>query len=97
HQIAVTLRLQAPGLLQQAWGLQPESDSNLVDVYVNYLRKKIDRAGEEKLIHTVRGRGYRLGQQAPIVSSSESVRGRAEQGGMGMGMGQAQTQQSFSG
>ena len=81
-------------LLQQAWGLQPETDSNLVDVYVNYLRKKIDRAGEEKLIHTVRGRGYRLGQQAPIVSSSESVRGRADQGGIGMG--QAQAQQSFS-
>ena len=54
-------------LLDKAWGLQPETDSNLVDVYVNYLRKKIDFANEEKLIFTVRGSGYRLG---PIASPS---------------------------
>jgi two-component system OmpR family response regulator len=54
-------------LLDKAWGLQPETDSNLVDVYVNYLRKKIDFANEEKLIFTVRGSGYRLG---PIASTS---------------------------
>ena len=54
-------------LLDKAWGLQPETDSNLVDVYVNYLRKKIDSANEEKLIFTVRGSGYRLG---PIASTS---------------------------
>jgi two-component system OmpR family response regulator len=53
-------------LLDKAWGLQPETDSNLVDVYVNYLRKKIDFANEEKLIFTVRGSGYRLG---PIAST----------------------------
>lgn len=54
-------------LLDKAWGLQPETDSNLVDVYVNYLRKKIDFANEEKLIFTVRGSGYRLG---PIASTT---------------------------
>jgi len=53
-------------LLRQAWGVGPETDSNLVDVYVNYLRKKVDREGEEKLIQTVRGSGYRLGPPAPI-------------------------------
>src|SRR5215467_8968982 len=52
-------------LLQQSWGTQ-ETDSNLVDVYVNYLRKKIDAPNSEKLIHTVRGSGYRLGRPAPI-------------------------------
>jgi DNA-binding response OmpR family regulator len=52
-------------LLLWSWGLQPESDSNLVDVYVNYLRKKIDFAGENKLIHTIRGAGYRIGRAAP--------------------------------
>ncbi|HWZ46406.1 MAG TPA: response regulator [Candidatus Saccharimonadales bacterium] len=57
-------------LLQQAWGLQPETDSNLVDVYVNYLRKKIDLASEEKLICTVRGSGYRLGPVAPTSANS---------------------------
>jgi DNA-binding response OmpR family regulator len=52
-------------LLRESWGLQPETDSNLVDVYVNYLRKKVDFPGEEKLICTVRGAGYRIGRPAP--------------------------------
>lgn len=52
-------------LLRESWGLQPETDSNLVDVYVNYLRKKVDPANEDKLIHTVRGLGYRVGRPAP--------------------------------
>jgi len=52
-------------LLRESWGLELETDSNLVDVYVNYLRKKIDFPDEEKLIHTVRGSGYRIGRPAP--------------------------------
>jgi DNA-binding response OmpR family regulator len=56
-------------LLRDSWGLELESDSNLVDVYVNYLRKKIDSRDEEKLIHTVRGSGYRIGRPAPVQSS----------------------------
>jgi two-component system, OmpR family, copper resistance phosphate regulon response regulator CusR len=51
-------------LLRECWGQELESDSNLVDVYVNYLRKKVDAPQEEKLIHTVRGAGYRLGKLA---------------------------------
>jgi DNA-binding response OmpR family regulator len=51
-------------LLQESWGTQ-ETDSNLVDVYVNYLRKKIDASNTQKLIHTIRGSGYRLGRPAP--------------------------------
>ncbi len=51
-------------LLLECWGTE-ETDSNLVDVYVNYLRKKIDAFSAEKLIHTVRGTGYRLGKPAP--------------------------------
>ncbi len=38
------------------------ASSNVVDVYVGYLRKKIERPNEPALIHTVRGRGYRLGE-----------------------------------
>jgi DNA-binding response OmpR family regulator len=53
-------------LLRESWGLELESDSNLVDVYVNYLRKKVDLPEEEKLIHTVRGAGYRIGRPAPL-------------------------------
>jgi two-component system OmpR family response regulator len=48
-------------LLQETWGT-PETDSNLVDVYVNYLRKKVDSFSSEKLVQTVRGSGYRLGR-----------------------------------
>jgi DNA-binding response OmpR family regulator len=51
-------------LLRESWGLQPETDSNLVDVYVNYLRKKVDFPDEPKLIFTVRGSGYRIGRPA---------------------------------
>lgn len=39
------------------------ASSNVVDVYIGYLRKKIERAGKPLLIHTVRGRGYFLGGQ----------------------------------
>ena len=53
-------------LLKESWGLELETDSNLVDVYVNYLRKKTDLPGEDKLIHTVRGVGYRIGRPAPV-------------------------------
>jgi DNA-binding response OmpR family regulator len=57
-------------LLSESWGLQPETDSNLVDVYVNYLRKKVDPPNEEKVIHTVRGSGYRIGRPAPDHAST---------------------------
>jgi DNA-binding response OmpR family regulator len=61
-------------LHEEAWGSQ-ETDSNLVDVYVNYLRKKIDSQSQhkDKLIHTVRGSGYRLGPPAPASASASSV------------------------
>lgn len=54
-------------LMQEVWASQPGSDSNLVDVYVNYLRKKIELLQEPRLIHTVRGVGYRLGREAPVA------------------------------
>ncbi len=40
------------------------ASSNVVDVYIGYLRKKIERPGKSFLIHTVRGRGYILGAQS---------------------------------
>ena len=40
------------------WGFDYEGGSNMVDVYIRYLRKKIDEGFEQKLIHTVRGAGY---------------------------------------
>jgi DNA-binding response OmpR family regulator len=61
-------------LLQETWGTQ-ETDSNLVDVYVNYLRKKVDSFSAEKLIQTVRGAGYRLGRPAPSGNGMTAQRG----------------------
>jgi DNA-binding response OmpR family regulator len=48
-------------LLQHVWNVSPETITNVVDVYVNYLRKKVDEGAKIKLIHTIRGVGYRFG------------------------------------
>ena len=41
------------------------TSSNVVDVYIGYLRKKLDRPGEPSVIQTVRGRGYAIGRETP--------------------------------
>ena len=45
-------------LLNKVWGYETEVETNVVDVYIRYLRNKIDVAGEESYIQTVRGTGY---------------------------------------
>ena len=45
-------------LLIRLWGYDFEGSGNVVDVYMNYVRKKIEANGQRKLIHTVRGIGY---------------------------------------
>jgi two-component system OmpR family response regulator len=52
--------LSRQGLLDGAWDLAFESRSNVVDVYIGYLRSKIDRPFSRQAIETVRGAGYRL-------------------------------------
>lgn len=47
-------------ILENVWDIQFDLGTNVVDVYVNYLRKKIDKPFEEKLIRTVTGMGYML-------------------------------------
>jgi two-component system OmpR family response regulator len=47
-------------LLEHAWDYEYENRSNVVDVYVRYLRQKIDRPFGADSIETVRGAGYRL-------------------------------------
>lgn len=42
------------------WNFEYEGGTNVVDVYISYLRKKIDGNCRDKLIHTVRGRGYMI-------------------------------------
>ena len=45
---------------QHVWNYDYMGGSNMVDVYIRYLRKKVDETQEKKLIHTVRGAGYVL-------------------------------------
>ncbi len=45
-------------LLNKVWGYETEVETNVVDVYIRYLRNKIDVPGEESYIQTVRGTGY---------------------------------------
>ena len=47
-----------PVLLDTVWGASPEVYANVVDLYVSYLRKKLDREGDASHIRTVRGVGY---------------------------------------
>mgnify|MGYP002628014713 FL=1 len=49
-------------IAEHVWDYDFYSQSNIVDVYIRYLRKKIDDPFDEKLIQTVRGMGYRLGE-----------------------------------
>ena len=51
-------------LLEHAWDYEYENRSNVVDVYVRYLRRKIDRPFGADSIETVRGAGYRLRKEA---------------------------------
>jgi DNA-binding response OmpR family regulator len=47
-------------IADHVWDYNFDSGTNVIDVYVNYLRKKIDADRELKLLHTVRGAGYVL-------------------------------------
>ncbi len=50
-------------ILSEVWGYDFIGETNLVDVYIRYLRQKIDKGFRYKLIHTVRGVGYMLKEQ----------------------------------
>ena len=57
-------------LLEHAWDYEYENRSNVVDVYVRYLREKVDRPFGKQSIETVRGAGYRLREQVPAIEHS---------------------------
>jgi DNA-binding response OmpR family regulator len=50
--------LTRPMIAEHVWGLDFDPESNIIDVYVGYLRRKIDGDGERRLLHTIRGAGY---------------------------------------
>jgi two-component system response regulator MprA len=45
-------------IFERVWGYEHEPGSNAIEVYVSYLRRKLEAGGEPRLIHTVRGMGY---------------------------------------
>jgi heavy metal response regulator len=45
---------------EHVWDINFDTFTNVIDVYVNYLRNKIDKGYKKKLIHTIRGRGYMI-------------------------------------
>lgn len=47
-------------IMERVWGYDFQGESNVLEVYVGYLRRKLEQAGEPRLIHTVRGVGYVL-------------------------------------
>ncbi|WP_329273606.1 response regulator transcription factor [Streptomyces sp. NBC_01451] len=55
-------------ILKDVWGFDFEPTSNTLDVYVMYLRRKMESRGEPRLIHTVRGMGYTLRASVSVSS-----------------------------
>jgi two-component system copper resistance phosphate regulon response regulator CusR len=52
--------LTRPMIAQHVWAIDFDSETNIIDVYVGYLRRKIDGEKEPRLLHTIRGAGYML-------------------------------------
>ena len=52
-------------ILRNVWKDQQATASNVIEVYVRYLRQKLEQDGERRLLHTVRGQGYCLAERLP--------------------------------
>lgn len=70
-------RVSRAEIIEHVWNLNFDTMTNVVDVYINYVRKKVDAAPERKLIHTVRGVGYQLRPLstpgAPAIESPQAA------------------------
>jgi len=60
-------------IIEHVWNLTFDTTTNVVDVYINYLRRKIDDGHPIKLIHTVRGVGYELSGSTAASASEAAV------------------------
>jgi two-component system response regulator MprA len=56
-------------ILGHVWKDQQGAASNVIEVYVRYLRQKLEQGGERRLIHTVRGQGYCLSDRLPQIQA----------------------------
>jgi DNA-binding response OmpR family regulator len=57
-----------PDIVEQVWKLNFDTMNNVVDVYINYLRRKIDSGHDRTLIRTIRGVGYQIGTNVQAAS-----------------------------
>jgi DNA-binding response OmpR family regulator len=62
-------------IVEQVWKLNFDTMTNVVDVYINYLRRKVDTGYEHSLIRTVRGVGYQIGGNGASGSAESAKRG----------------------
>lgn len=68
---------------QHIWNYDFECESNVIDVYIRRLRRKIDYPFEVKLLTTIRGVGYRLTPPAPVYAEKSADQASAENGDRG--------------
>jgi DNA-binding winged helix-turn-helix (wHTH) protein len=54
-------------MLESVWNLEPAQTTNIVDVYVNYLRRKLEDPPPGRLIRTVRGQGYMVPSEVELA------------------------------
>jgi DNA-binding response OmpR family regulator len=74
-------------LLESVWNLEPAQTTNIVDVYINYLRRKLHDPAPGHLIRTMRGKGYLVPSEAELsLSSSALVLPQAEPSGPPQGI-----------
>ncbi|MGH9446366.1 MAG: response regulator transcription factor [Terriglobia bacterium] len=57
-------------IIEHVWKMSSDTVSNVVDVYINYLRKKVDGQSDRRLIYTLRGSGYSIGLKKPDRAGS---------------------------
>jgi DNA-binding response OmpR family regulator len=55
-------------IIEHVWNINFDTSTNVVDVYINYLRKKVDEDISHRLIHTIRGVGYALSETREEVA-----------------------------
>jgi DNA-binding response OmpR family regulator len=58
-------------LAKEIWGFNFDPGTNIIDVYINHLRKKIDQNFEKKLLHTERGKGYYISDKGLAKGSTK--------------------------
>lgn len=56
-------------ILDHVWGIDFDTGTNMVDVYMHFVRKKLEAFGQKGMIKTIRGRGYRLSPRASIEAA----------------------------